>query len=100
MSSDLPTISKIGSGWSWNRSRTRMSYRYHSGVRGRPRFFRETDVKTNCDACGVFFDLLKGGVCERCKHILCDRHLNGSWTHRLIADVTNRHICVQCRHGG
>jgi hypothetical protein len=69
-------------------------------VRGRPHFFRETDVKTNCDACGVFFDLLKGGVCEKCRRILCGNHLHGSWTQRLIADITNRNVCVQCRHDG
>jgi hypothetical protein len=68
-------------------------------VRGLPGFFRDTDVKTNCDACGAFFDLIKGGVCDKCRRILCDRHLNGSWTQRVIADITNKHVCVQCRHG-
>ena len=69
-------------------------------VSGRPRFFRETDVKTDCDACGVFFDLIKGGVCDKCRRILCDRHLNGSWAQRVMADITGKHVCVQCRHGG
>jgi len=29
--------------------------------------FRETEVKTDCDACGVYFDLVKGGVCGECR---------------------------------
>lgn len=67
---------------------------------GRPRFFRETDVKTNCDVCGMFFDLIKGGVCEKCRRILCPTHLHGSFAQRLMADITGKHVCVQCRHGG
>lgn len=64
------------------------------------RWFRETEVKTDCDACGVHFDLLKGGVCEKCRRILCARHLHGSFTQRLLADVTGRNVCVECRRGG
>jgi hypothetical protein len=72
--------------------------RYHSHVRGVPRIFRETDVRTNCDACGVFFDLVKGGVCEKCRRILCGSHLHGSWIQRLMADVTGHAVCPQCRN--
>jgi hypothetical protein len=69
-------------------------------VRGRPRFFRETDVKTDCDACGVHFDLVSGGVCENCRRILCARHLHGSFVQRVIADITGRSVCLQCRNAG
>jgi hypothetical protein len=69
-------------------------------VRGLPRVFRETEVKTNCDACGVFFDLLKGGVCQECRRILCGNHLHGSFFQRLKADITNKHVCVDCRRAG
>lgn len=64
------------------------------------RFFRETDVTTDCDACGLYFDIIKGGVCEKCRRILCERHLHGSWSRRLLADVTGRNLCVECRRGG
>jgi hypothetical protein len=69
-------------------------------VRGLPSVFRETELKTNCDACGAFFDLLKGGVCDKCRRILCGNHLHGSWTQRLISEVTNRNVCVECRRAG
>lgn len=69
-------------------------------MHGLPRLFRDTDVKTNCDACGAFFDLIKGGVCEKCRRILCANHLHGSFAQRLLADITGKNVCVQCRHGG
>ncbi|MEO5569093.1 MAG: hypothetical protein ABIR92_11405 [Gemmatimonadaceae bacterium] len=62
--------------------------------------FRETEVKTDCDVCGLFFDMVKGGVCDKCRRILCARHLHGSFSKRLIADLTGRNICVECRDGG
>jgi hypothetical protein len=72
--------------------------RYHSLVRGRPKFLHETEVKTDCDACGAFFDLVAGGVCEKCRRILCSRHLHGSFVQRVIADIIGRSVCIQCRH--
>lgn len=66
---------------------------------GRPPIFRETDVKTNCDDCGVFFDLVQGGVCDSCRRILCYRHLHGSWVQRLKAELTRKSVCLSCRHG-
>jgi methionyl-tRNA synthetase len=63
------------------------------------RFFRETEVKTDCDVCRIHFDLMKGGVCEKCRRVLCARHLHGSWTRRILADVTGSNICVDCRRG-
>ena len=44
-------------------------------------------------------DLLKGGVCTRCRRILCYTHLHGSWLHRLMADLRNESVCVECRAG-
>lgn len=66
----------------------------------RPRFFRDTEVKTDCEVCGAFFDLLKGGVCERCRRILCARHLHGSWQRRIVADITGHAVCPECRRAG
>lgn len=65
----------------------------------RIRVFRETTVRTECDACGARFDLLKGGACPTCRNIYCGTHLHGSLVRRLIADVTGRVECVYCRAG-
>ena len=61
--------------------------------------FQQTNMKTECDACGVRFDLIHGGVCERCKRILCFRHLHGSWFQRLRTDFGAAAICNDCRAG-
>jgi methionyl-tRNA synthetase len=63
----------------------------------RLRFFRESDMRTECETCGNRFDLMKGGICERCRRILCERHLHGSWVRRMIADVRGTNVCVECR---
>ncbi len=61
--------------------------------------FLSSQVSTDCDQCGGRVDLLKGGVCTRCRRILCYRHLHGSWLRRLLADLGARTICVPCRAG-
>jgi hypothetical protein len=40
---------------------------------------------------------MNGGVCAKCRRVLCYRHLHGSWVRRIIADVTGNDICVDCR---
>ncbi len=62
-------------------------------------FFRSSQVTTDCDQCHGRVDLIKGGVCTRCRRILCFNHLHGSFVQRLTADVTGRATCVQCRSG-
>jgi hypothetical protein len=59
--------------------------------------FRSSQITTDCDQCGGRVDMLKGGVCERCRRILCYRDLHGSWTRRLIADLGAGTTCVRCR---
>ena len=59
--------------------------------------FRSSQVSTDCDQCRGRVDLIKGGVCTRCRRILCYRHLHGSWLRRLLADLGAATICVQCR---
>ena len=49
-------------------------------------FFRSTQITTDCDQCGGRVDMLKGGVCTRCRRILCFHHLHGSFVRRVIAD--------------
>jgi hypothetical protein len=59
--------------------------------------FRSTQVTTDCDQCGGRVDLIKGGVCMRCRRILCYRHLHGTWLRRLLTDLGAEPMCVDCR---
>ena len=61
------------------------------------RWLRATDIKTECDICGVRFDLVRGGACARCRRALCFRHLHGSWVRSLMVDLGATPICVECR---
>jgi hypothetical protein len=54
-------------------------------------------MATDCDVCGVRFDLIGGGACVRCRKILCARHLHGSWLRRLLVDFGAETICCECR---
>ena len=54
---------------------------------------------TDCDVCGRRFDLVKGGVCTRCRRVLCGEHLHGSLVRRLLVDFGAEPTCVQCRAG-
>jgi methionyl-tRNA synthetase len=67
-------------------------------VRRRP-YFHETEIKTDCDVCGRHFDIMKGGVCETCRRVLCAQHLHGSFARRVLADIIGKNICVDCRRG-
>ena len=66
-------------------------------------YLRRTDLGTECDACGERIDLMTGGTCERCKRILCARHLHGSWLRRMRHELGGPAVCVRCaaaRRGG
>jgi hypothetical protein len=63
----------------------------------RIRLFRHTEMATECDVCGLRFDLISGGACLRCRKILCARHLHGSWLRRLLVDFGADPICRACR---
>jgi hypothetical protein len=63
------------------------------------RIFQPSIITTDCDRCGGRVDLLKGGVCTSCRRILCYAHLHGSWVRRLVADMRNESVCVECRRG-
>ena len=60
---------------------------------------RPTDLRIDCDVCRTPFDLMTGGVCERCRRILCSRHLHGSWIMRMIHEYKRPVTCVACRAG-
>jgi hypothetical protein len=61
------------------------------------RFFRDSQLATQCDTCGGRVDLVRGGVCTSCRQILCYAHLYGSWVRRLLADLGGETQCVRCR---
>ena len=61
------------------------------------RFFRDSDLATDCDQCGGRVDILKGGACVRCRRILCFAHLHGSFARRLATDLGAQMLCVRCR---
>jgi hypothetical protein len=63
------------------------------------RFFRDSELATDCDQCGGRVDLLKGGICVRCRRILCFTHLHGSFARRLATDLGAKMLCVRCRSG-
>lgn len=63
------------------------------------RIFQETNMRTDCDACRVHFDMVKGGVCDKCRRVLCARHLHGSFFRRLLVDLGTAPVCLDCRAG-
>jgi hypothetical protein len=63
--------------------------------------FRQANIKTECDQCKRLFSVTRGGVCSRCRRILCDAHLHGSFAQRMKVDLFGgTAVCVQCRSGG
>ena len=63
----------------------------------RVRVFAQSEIATDCDECGVRFDITSGGACMKCRRVLCAQHLYGSWLRRLAVDFGARPICVDCR---
>ena len=63
------------------------------------RVFARTDLGTECELCGIRFDLIGGGACAKCRRVLCARHLYGSWIRRLMVDFGAASICCACRQG-
>ena len=62
-------------------------------------FFRKSIFHTECDECDRRFSVTSGGVCERCRRILCAAHLHGSIGRRLAIGFGARMLCVRCRTG-
>lgn len=63
------------------------------------RLFRNTEMAAECEACGRRVDLIRGGACSRCRRILCEDHLHGSFVRRLLTDLGASVLCVSCRAG-
>ena len=63
----------------------------------RVRVFMQTEMATECEECGIRFDLVAGGACAQCRKALCARHLHGSWVRRLLVDFGAEPVCCSCR---
>lgn len=61
--------------------------------------FQKSIFRTECDECSLPFPVNTGGVCERCRRILCTKHLHGSVTRRMLMAVGVPMLCVRCRAG-
>lgn len=61
--------------------------------------YKKSIFNTDCDECGRPFSIEGGGVCERCRRILCGKHLHGSIPRRLAIAFGATPICVRCRSG-
>jgi len=66
-------------------------------VSHRIRVFAQSEIVTECDACGVRFHITSGGACVKCRRVLCAQHLYGSWLRRLATDLGAASVCVACR---
>jgi len=63
------------------------------------RVFRRSNLITECEECRLPVDLSRAGACIRCRRVLCNAHLHGSFFRRLAVDMSlAQPICVQCRH--
>jgi hypothetical protein len=60
-------------------------------------FFRQSVYAAECGMCHARFEPESGGVCERCKRILCGFHLHGGLPQRLRVYFGAAPVCVKCR---
>jgi len=61
--------------------------------------FKSSAHLTRCDECKLVFDPVYGGVCSRCRRLLCAHHLYGGFWRRVLAHIVpiGNPICVKCR---
>lgn len=62
-------------------------------------FFRRSMFTSECDECHEKFPINTGGVCVRCRRILCSKDLHGSIVRRLAISFGAPWVCVACRAG-
>ncbi|HEY0972525.1 MAG TPA: hypothetical protein VGE02_16260 [Gemmatimonadales bacterium] len=54
-------------------------------------------IIAKCDECRMPFDPVRGGVCPRCRRLLCGRHYYGSFLSRLQGMLGMVPLCPRCR---
>lgn len=59
--------------------------------------FQRSQLYTQCEECRMTVDLSRAGACARCRRILCNAHLHGSFLRRLVVDIGADAVCVRCR---
>jgi hypothetical protein len=59
--------------------------------------FKKSIFFSECDRCHARFHIGAGGVCERCRKILCDNHLHGSLIRRIQVSFGAPPVCINCR---
>jgi hypothetical protein len=63
------------------------------------KFLRKSIFSTECDECHRPFAVNTGGVCERCRRILCNVHLHGTLWRKVAIAFGAPYLCVRCRAG-
>ena len=57
--------------------------------------------RVDCERCSRKFVVGVGGTCTRCRAILCETHLHGSFARRMLVNLLGRPaVCVVCREEG
>ena len=59
-------------------------------------FFQKSIFYTECDECDRRFPVTSGGVCVRCKRILCTTHLHGSLGRRIAIGADHDPVFLSC----
>ncbi|HEX5582024.1 MAG TPA: hypothetical protein VFX39_10625, partial [Gemmatimonadaceae bacterium] len=54
-------------------------------------------IIATCDECRLPFDPVRGGVCPRCRRLLCGTHYYGSILSRLQGMLGMVPLCPRCR---
>lgn len=60
--------------------------------------FKASELWTDCEQCRLRVNLSRAGACRRCRRVLCNTHLHGSFVRRLLVDLGAEPLCVRCRH--
>ena len=63
------------------------------------KMFQPSSMLAQCDECRAAFDPVHGGVCSRCRRLLCGRHIYGSLLRRLQSYLGLALVCTACRDG-
>lgn len=61
-------------------------------------YLQRSRIDAHCDECRLPFDPVSGGVCPRCRRLLCGRHYYGSLGSRLKAFLGMVPLCPRCRN--